>query len=187
MVSAEEPRMNGSIILEHRRVIVERFGIAVLNEAVASLSASQQQEFEEARPASWIRISTIEAFYDALSQRLDRRVADLHREVGRLATERTLKTLWRVFLHFTSDEALITRSPVLFSKSYNRGRVVATITRPGQGQCTLLDWPNVTDFPVRGLCNGITTVLTLAGRKNVNARVSGRTAESVVIAVTWDV
>lgn len=179
--------MSGSIILEHRNAIVERFGKDVLNEAVASLSESQRQEFCEARPASWVPISTIEAFYDALSQRLGRRVAELHREVGRLATERTLKTLWRVFLKFTTDEALITRSPVLFSKSYDRGRVVATITRPGQGQCTLLEWPDVTDFPLRGLCNGITTVLTLAGRKNVNARVSERTTDHVVIAVTWDV
>jgi hypothetical protein len=178
--------MSGSIILEHRNVIVERFGRAALNEAVAPLTEARRQEFEEARPASWVRISTVEAVYSTLSKNLGRSVPDLHREIGRLATERTLKTLWRVFLRFTSDEALITRCPILFSKSYDRGRVVAAIARPGQGVCTLLDWPGVGDFPVRGLCNGITTVLTLAGRKNVAARVAGRTPEQVEISVTWD-
>jgi hypothetical protein len=179
--------MSGSIILEHRKVIVERFGITVLNEAVAGLSAAAREEFEEARPSTWVRISTIEAFYANLSKQLGRKVADLHIEVGRLATERTLKTLWRVFLRFTSDEALITRSPVLFSKSYDKGRVEATVTRPGQGVVTLSDWPDVTDFPVRGLCNGITSFLTLAGRNNVTTRVTARTPEQTVIAVTWDV
>jgi hypothetical protein len=179
--------MSGSIILEHRNVILERFGIAVLNEAVAGLLATQQEEFNDARPSTWVRISTIEAFYGNLSKALGRRVAELHVEVGRLATERTLKTLWRVFLRFTSDEALITRCPVIFSKSYDCGRVEATVARPGQGQVKLLDWPNVTDFPVRGLCNGITTLLTLAGRNNVTTRVTTRTPEQTVIAVTWDV
>jgi hypothetical protein len=179
--------MSGSIILEHRNVIVERFGIAVLNEAVANLSDSQRQEIAEARPATWIRISTMEEFYANLAKGLGRRVPELHVEIGRLATERTLKTLWRVFLRFTSDEALITRCPVIFAKSYDCGRVEAIVARPGQGQVTLLDWPKVTDFPVRGLCNGITTLLTLAGRANVTTRVATRTPEQTVIAVTWDV
>ena len=134
-----------------------------------------------------MRISTIEAFYEALAKQLGRTVADVHTEVGRLAVERTLKTLWRVFLRFTSDEALITRSPVIFTKSYDRGRVIATISRPGHGLATLLDWPDVGDFPVRGLCNGIATLLTVAGRKNASARVASRTPEQTVIAVTWDV
>src|SRR6185503_17048089 len=138
--------MSGSIILEHRNVIVERFGTTVLNEAVAGLSAAEQEEFNEARPSTWVRISTIEAFYANLSRQLGRRVADVHVEIGRLATERTLKGLWRVFLRFTTDEALITRSPVIFSKSFDCGRVEAAVPRPGQGQVTLLDWPNVTDF-----------------------------------------
>jgi len=179
--------MSGSIVLEHRKVIVERFGITVLNEAVAGLSEAQRQELDEARPATWIRISTMEEFYANLARGLGRRVAELHVEIGRLATERTLKTLWRVFLRFTSDEALITRCPVIFSKSYDCGRVEATVSRPGQGQVMLLDWPNATDFPVRGLCNGITTLLTLAGRNNVATRVTTRTSEQTVIAVTWDV
>jgi hypothetical protein len=185
-VPAAEPRMSGSIILEHRKVIVERFGLEVLNEAVASLSEAQRQEFEEVRPSSWVRISTMEAFYASLANGLGRRVADVHVEIGRLAIERTLKTLWRIFLRFTSDEALITRSPVIFSKSFDCGRVESTIPRPGQGVVTLHDWPNVTDFPVRGLCNGITTLLVLAGRNNVTTRVTTRTPEQTVIAVTWD-
>ena len=129
----------------------------------------------------------MEEFYANLARGLGRRVPELHVEIGRLATERTLKTLWRVFLRFTSDEALITRCPVIFSKSYDCGRVEATVSRPGLGQVTLRDWPNVTDFPVRGLCNGITTLLTLAGRNNVATRVTTRTSEQTVIAVTWDV
>ena len=179
--------MSGSIIVEHRRVIVERFGESILNEAVASLTAVQRQEFEEIRPATWIHISTVEAFYVALARGLQRTVADLHTEVGRLAVERTLKSYWRVFLRFTSDEALITRSPVIFTKTFDRGRVVATISRPGQGQATLLDWPNAGEFVVRGLRNGIATLLTVAGRTNVSARITTRTPDQVVIAVTWDV
>src|ERR1041385_4709054 len=137
MVPAEEPRMSGSITLEQRNVSVERFGIAALNDSVAALSEASRQEFEEARPATWVRVSTVEAFYAALARKLGRTVADLHVEVGRLAVERTLKTLWRVFLRFTSDEALVTRSPVIFTKSFDCGRVVATVLKPGVGQVTL--------------------------------------------------
>lgn len=179
--------MSGSIVLEHRKVIVERFGITVLNEAVAGLSEAQRQELDEARPSTWVRISTMEAFYGNLSRQLGRKVADLHVEIGRLATERTFKTLWRVFLRFTTDDALITRCPVIFSKSYDSGRVRATVPRPGHGEVTLSEWPAVSEFPIRGLCNGIATLLTLAGRNNVTTRVTTRTSEQTIITVTWDV
>jgi len=104
--------MSGSIVLEHRKVIVERFGMTVLNEAVAGLFDVQRQELDEARPSTWVRISTMEAFYGNLSKQLGRKVADLHVEIGRLATERTCKTLWRALLRGTTDRSPTARCPV---------------------------------------------------------------------------
>jgi hypothetical protein len=89
-----------------------------------------------------------------------------------------------MLLRLTTDSALIARTPVLFGKSYNRGRLIAAIPKPGLGEIRLVDWPDPPEWPVRGTRIGIETVLRVAGR--VDVRVEGqRTATGAHYQARW--
>ena len=181
----DEPRMSGSIVTEHRSLFDERFGAGFVAQALGAIDAEARREFEEARPGGWVRLSTVESVYGALAAALGRTVADLHVEIGRRGIERTLKTVWRMLLRITTDSALITRTPVLFSKSFDRGHLEAKIPTAGYAEITLSAWPDVGEFPLRSLCNGVGTVLRLAGRRDVDVRVAERRADGALLTATW--
>ena len=69
----------------------------------------------------------------------------------------------------TTDGALVSRTPVIFARSYNRGRLESRIVAPGRGEVKLHDWPNAPDWPLRGTRVGIEVGLSVAGRRNVQA------------------
>lgn len=89
-----------------------------------------------------------------------------------------------MLLRLTSDSALVSRTPVLYAKSYNRGRLVASIVFGGRGHVELLDWPDVPDWPIRGTQAGIETGLEIAGRRNVRVEPT-RTRTGASFHVTW--
>jgi hypothetical protein len=95
-----------------------------------------------------------------------------------------MKTVWRALLRLTTDNALITRTPVIFSRSYNRGRLTASIPVPGRGEITLDEWPDAPEWPLRATRIGVETVLRLAGRKDVRV-VAERRPQGAFFLATW--
>jgi hypothetical protein len=87
-------------------------------------------------------------------------------------------------LRLTTDKALISRTPVIFGKSYDRGRLEADIPKPGHGEILLLDWPDVPPWPLRATRIGVQTVLSIAGRKDVRVECT-RTAAGAHYIATW--
>jgi hypothetical protein len=78
----------------------------------------------------------------------------------------------------------VSRTPVIFSKSYNRGRLVASIPSAGRGEVQLVDWADVPDWPLRGTRAGIETGLRIAGRQHVYVECK-RTPTGASYLVTW--
>jgi hypothetical protein len=177
--------MSGAIVVEHRKLFVERFGEHRVERALARLSPERRDEFASALPSTWLRLDTVEAVYEAMAAELGREVASVHFEVGRLAVERTLKTVWRLLLRFTTDAALLARTPVIFGRSFDRGHLSAVIDKPGHAWLTLAGWPNLPEFPIRSACNGIATVLQLAGRKDPHADVVERRPDGALLVAYW--
>jgi len=157
----------------------------LVERALASVPARVRDEFLAATPIGWMRVSTLETIYRELGRETGRDPAELHIEIGRLGIERTLKTLWRLFLRITSDAALVARTPIIFNKSFDRGKLSSHIPGPGYAELHLTGWPGVGEFPLRSTCNGIATVLTLAGRENVRVAVRERTADGAKLVATW--
>jgi hypothetical protein len=133
---------------------------------------------------SWIPLGDAEAALARLAEVTGRDAAALHVDLARVSIERAFKTFWRLLLRFTTDEALVSRTPVIFGKAYNRGRLVPRIPEPGRGEVTLVDWPNAPEWPLRGTRIGIETVLKVASRRDV--RVEGkRTPTGAQYLATW--
>jgi len=179
------PRMSGAIVVEHRKLFAERFGNEKVARALARLPREQHDEFVHALPSTWLRLETVEAVYFAMAEELEREVAAVHLEIGRLAIERTLRTVWRLLLRFTTDAALIARTPVIFGRSFDRGHLSSVIDRPGHAWLTLAGWPGLTDFPIRSVCNGTATVLHLAGRSDTHAEIVERRPDGALIGAHW--
>ncbi|MET0595149.1 MAG: hypothetical protein ABW133_20785, partial [Polyangiaceae bacterium] len=98
--------------------------------------------------------------------------------------ERTFKTVWRVMLRFTTDAALIARTPVVYSLSRNIGKLTAKVVTPGKSVVTLTEWPGVSPRHVRTLGISIVTVVTLAGRKDATIT-STPTPDGAVFQLSW--
>ncbi len=143
-----------------------------------------RQLWTGATPVGWLPIAVLERVFGETAVELGRTISDLHSEVARVSIERTMRTLWRMLLRLTSDQALISRTPVIYAKSYNRGRLLAEIPRSGHAEVKLVDWPTVPDWPLRATRIGIETVLRIAGREGVEVSYT-RDATGAAYVASW--
>jgi hypothetical protein len=141
-------------------------------------------EVEAAQPVGWVPIDAVEQTFEALSAEVGTTVAELHERVARRSIDLTIRKFWRLFLRVTTDSALVSRAPSMFSRSYNRGRLESKVTSSGRGESRLHDWPNAPEWPLRGTRIGIEVSLGIAGRKDVRATCT-RTPTGAVFIVTW--
>jgi hypothetical protein len=138
------PCVAGTRILKMRDVILERYGQAPLTRGLAAVEASVREEYEAVTPITWVRTTTDYAVHDALAATLGREKRALHEELLREAMARSFKTIWRVLLRLTSDEAIISRTPSIYAKTRNVGEMHARLVVPGEAAVQLSKYPQMT-------------------------------------------
>jgi hypothetical protein len=185
MADADLPSVSGTLIHSLVEVAREKLGHQVVTTGFGSAPGDAGAVVVNATPGQWIPIAAVETAFESLAKAAGRDLPALHIELARIGVERTIRRFWRMLLKVTSDSALVSRTPVIFAKSYNRGRLVPAIVAPGRGHVELVDWPQAPEWPVRGTRAGIEAALTVAGRQNVRADVK-RTATGAVYSVTWE-
>jgi hypothetical protein len=182
--SSDAPSVSGTLVSALLVVARESLGDDVVNAALDRTSSEDSERVRNALPGEWIPIRVVETAFGAIAEVAGRDLPGLHVELARVSVDRAVKSLWRLLLRFTSDEALVMRTPVIFGKAYNRGKLVPSIPSPGRGEVELREWPDVPEWAIRGTRVGIETVLRAAGRKDV--RVEGhRTNGGAVYVATW--
>jgi hypothetical protein len=167
MSAAEETRIFGAVLLEQRRVMRELAGEEVYAAAMAELPEDVRREYERLSMLSWCRHSTATEVTQRIGHALGRRPEAWQAEVVRTGIERTLSGVWKVLLRFSSDDALIKRTALLYSKACDRGRLTAEQLAPGHVKLTLSEWPDIPELDLIALATGIETVLRVVGRKTV--------------------
>lgn len=160
-------RMSGALVLEHRRILQDLCGPARFVRVLERLDPEARREYEEITPVAWPRVSTAEAVVRASAAELGRDFVELHEHLARTGVEKTLTTLWRLLLRFTTDEALVARTPRIYARALNRGELVPRITGAGRAEIRIAGWPDIPEFSSRGIRIAIETVLRLAGRSDV--------------------
>lgn len=185
VAGSDEPAcVSGALAANLRGVVRELLGDAAVDTALRRVPRDVADEFEAVTSLGWVRISTFETVFTELAGSAGKTVSELHSEVARVSIERTMRTVWRMLLRVTTDNALISRTPVIFARSYNRGRLSAAIIAPGRAELTLSDWPDAPDWPLRATRIGVETVLRLAGRKDARASAERRSHGASIVA-TW--
>lgn len=179
-----EPTISGALFTQHRAILIELVGEPLLVRSLARLSASDRELLESVTSLSFLPIRTADAMYRAIGAESGRDYVPLHEQVSRMAVDRTLKTIWRLLLRFTSDEALVARTPVIFTKAFPQGVLVPRIVSAGRAEIRVQSWPQMPEYAIRGTRVAVESVLRLAGRSNVKIT-SEPTHDGALYRVSW--
>ncbi|HKU36982.1 MAG TPA: hypothetical protein VJR89_02510 [Polyangiales bacterium] len=161
------PSTSGIAVMDLLHVLAEMVGQAKIERAKGRLSPAQRQTIDALTAVSWLPNTTLALFVDELARCVQRDAEAMIDEAVRAAVDRTFKTVWRMFLRVTSDEALIKRTPIIYQRSRNIGQLSARILEPGNAEALLTQWPDVPDRHLRTIGVSIARVMELAGRRDV--------------------
>ena len=181
----DEACVSGALACSLREAVCEAVGEQIIERALARVPEETRTRYQFATTMGWVPISTMETVFGAIADEVGRSLDELHESVARRSIERTMQTVWRVLLRFTSDRALVSRAPVLFAKAYNRGRLEASFPKDCLAELRLYDWPDPPAWPLRATRIGIETALRLGNRKNVVVRAT-RAAGGALFTATWE-
>lgn len=184
--SKTEPCASGVNVIAMREAMEELVGASVVAAAIERLPAEVRREYLEATPLSWVRMTTSWQVVDAVAAEAGRDPERLYDEAARRGIERSFKTVWRVLLRFTSDQALVARTAVIFNKSRNVGDMTSRIVGPGRAESTITGWPGMKDRHIRGITISMEAVLTLAGRRGVRVTATP-TRDGASFQARWSV
>lgn len=182
--ATEIPRLKGALILTQRQVMEELIGSERLARALEKLPDEVRRAYVAVTPFTWFPAEWFNAVVTAVADEMGTNVLTFHAEVLRTSLERTMTLLWRALLHITSDEALINRTPLFWSRSYSQGELTAKMRGYGEAEVSLRGWPDVPDIQMQAVRKGIETVMRLAGRRWVKVT-SERRPLGALFHVTW--
>jgi hypothetical protein len=181
---AAEPSAAGATITVLRRVLEDTVGVNVVASALSKLPSKVREEFDPITPMTWVPLTTILMAVEYIAVEAHRPSDELMDEAVRRAAELMFRTSWRLLLRFTTDDALLKRTPVLYSKWRNIGQLESRLLAPGRSELWLRGWPGVSERNVRTLGVSIETVLRLAGRKAVRVEWT-RTTDGARYIAYW--
>jgi hypothetical protein len=152
--------------------------------ARAALTHEQRAELESVTAVSWVRMSTSSAFINATGAVSGRDPEPLVDEASRRATVRTFKTVWRMLLRLTTDEALVKRTPMIYSRTRNVGQLDSRMIAPGSAELILSRWPDPPPRQLRLIGIGVEVALNLAGRRDARCE-HERKRDGARYTLTW--
>jgi hypothetical protein len=158
--------VSGVLILDQLALARKLLGEEVVARATGRISPDERAELESLLPVSWCRLTTAFAIQSAIAEEIGQDVMAWHRTIVRAGIERTLHTVWRLFMRFTSGEALVKRAATIYGKSYDRGTMRSEPVVNGTVHFVLDDWPDVPDFELDAMACGLETILTIAKKKH---------------------
>ena len=176
--------MAGVLMLDQLKVMRELVGDECYERALAQLPDDDSELWRELLAIQWVPASAANRLITGVAAEAGRNVDDFANEVATIGVERTFHSLWRVLLRVTTDAALVKRTPLLYSKTYDRGQLTSKIEQPGKAELELEGWPHVPKMDLIGLAAGIRTVLACAGRKDPEVRWR-RNSQGASFVATW--
>ena len=178
------PCISGIATLDVLQALEDLVGADACAAARRTLAAELRDELAAITALSWVKTTTLSDVIDAIAKHAGREPEALLDEAVRRAVDRTFKTVWRTFLRFTSDEAMVKRTPMIYARSRNVGQLNARMVEPGHAELLLTDWPDVSERQMRSIGVGIERVVHLAGRRDVHMDCA-RTAEGARYELRW--
>lgn len=184
VATSDEPAIYGAVIVVMRPVLIDYVGKSTYDRALHAISPADAEAYDRTNALGWVPVRSVEAVARACAEIKGEDWRALNDEVSRRGARKTYNTLWRVFMRFSSDEALMTRGPMIFGKTYNRGSVRTEFPEPGRARL-LLDWPNAPDLVVRTMRVGAEEMLLAGGREGVRVQIE-RSQRGATFLCQWE-
>jgi hypothetical protein len=181
---AIQPSSSGVSVLDSHRALVEIVGVETIERALGRVSAPIAAAYRELLAVSWIPIADVEVVYRAIAEEAGMPVEELQVATVRRGIEHTVRGAWKMLLRITTDEALIKRTPLIYSRAFNVGTLEAKVMEKGYALLALEGFPTISDFSLLGLSAGIEGVLRSAGRKETTVTFD-RTANGARLEARW--
>ena len=125
--------LHGQAALDFRWACEQVIGPEAVERALASLPENIERRYRELTPLTWVDYETVRLVNDAFAREGDRTIDALFEAVIPQAMERSFKTVWRLLIRFTTDKALIARTPLIYQRTRSRGAMVSEVLAPGRG------------------------------------------------------
>lgn len=161
------PSLSGAIVLRNLDAFREEVGPQCVARAIARMPPSAQAELEALVPAAWVPVETVDATYEAIAGEAGRELPELYPKVVHRGVINALRTVWKWLLRLTTDRALVSRTPVIYERGHNVGKLKTHILAPGRAEIVLTEWASVSPLRMMGIACGIRATLEVAGRKDV--------------------
>jgi hypothetical protein len=179
-----EPKLSGTIFLDSVEAFKQLVGVETVRVALERLPDDKREEMRLVLPASRIRPNLLAEVSEVVAKVAGRDTVELHVEAVRAGMKHTLKKIWQPLLRVTTDQALIKRAPLFYSRAYEGGALSASLVGPGRAEAVLTGWPNAPGIHLLGIGAAIEAILTFAGRKNVKAH-HDITPDGAVFKIAW--
>jgi hypothetical protein len=162
---AAEARQIGILTLEQKRAMVRLAGPDALARVVARLPEERRQELIELSLFGWCRCSTLNIVLAEVAHEAGRDVDAFVHDVVRESFGVVLRTVWRLLARFTSEESIVMRAPLLYSRALDRGRPRAYVQGAGHLVLEITERADLSHIDVVSIGAAIEAVLELSGRK----------------------
>jgi hypothetical protein len=179
-----EPRLAGTILLDQMAAIIEAHGESVLTTARATLPTERQRDLDALTPISWVDVHLARDLKNAVALGLGRDPIEFQRWVVHAAVGHTIHKFWRILLARVWDGAIVTRTPVIYAKTFDRGVLCVASYGDRAADLVLTGWSTMPEYDAIGLSAGIEAVLEYSGRKNARVRFA-RKDDAVTFHLTW--
>jgi len=183
-VVSEKPSIAGTAVLALRASLEEIVGAETVARAARRLDPASRELLGSLTALTWVDELTVAALHDAVASEAGIDAERLFDQAVRAAAERSFKTVWRVLLRLSTDEALIARSQVLYSRSRSVSQVSARLVEPGHAELVLRGRPNGPSRTIRSLAISTEVLLRLTGRRQV-VTVADERPGGGVVTVRW--
>jgi hypothetical protein len=180
-----EATIVGVMFAGQRAAVRELLGEERYERALARLSPRDREMVREAGMLTRVPFRVVEAFVTAGAAEQGRPIEQLQREVAAHATQRTFGGVWRILFRFTTPDALVARLIPLYHRVYDRGRLELRAFTPGErAEIVLHDFPDASDFILRGFAFGLELTLEHVGRRAVRVEWQ-RTPRGATYWIKW--
>jgi hypothetical protein len=179
-----EPSIIGTSFIAFTEAVQKVHGPRVVSSAREQMSDEQRVEIDMTTAITWVRATTMTAWVKALADAAGTSTVDLVEECARIATRDSFTTVWRVFVRFTSPEALISRTPIIYSRTRNVGKLEVESVTSSTAKLVLTGYPGMVDSQLHSLAVSIRTILELSGRRSPTSRYS-KTDDGGVFELRW--
>jgi hypothetical protein len=166
--------VSGAIILDQLEVARELLGKDAVARALLLLPPPAHAEIRALLSVSWCTIASAVDLHRALAKVAGKDLVAWRRMIITAGIERTLSTVWRLFLRVTSVEAIIKRTATIYAKSYDRGAMRAERVSHDTVNVILSEWSDVPDFELDAIACGLDVVLSLAKKPHARIGVERR-------------